>query len=298
MSFPSIDSLNCFLEAAKHLNFRAAARAVALTPAALGQRIRQLEELMGQKLFHRTTREVMLTQAGLALLPYAQQTILTAESCVRAARGELGPAPLEITLGTRHELGMSWIVPMLDDLEANQPGLKLHLYFGSGPDMMDRVRGLDIDCAVSSTRITDAKLDFIKLHREDYVFVASPQLLDEQPLVTRADARHHVLIDTHHILPLYRYWRDAAAAFDDIQFDRVDRMGTIEAIRSRVLACKGVAVLPHYFVGPCLERGELVPVFPEVKPRFDHFRLIFRADDPRKTVYGALAQHMLAHKLL
>ena len=39
--------------------------------------------------------------------------------------GELGPAPIEITLGTRHELGMSWILPLIDDLEARLPLPKL-----------------------------------------------------------------------------------------------------------------------------------------------------------------------------
>ena len=41
---PDLESLRCFEEAARQLNFRAAAKAVGLTPAALGQRIRRLEE--------------------------------------------------------------------------------------------------------------------------------------------------------------------------------------------------------------------------------------------------------------
>ena len=45
--------------------------AVALTPAAFGQRIKQLEEQLGTSLFHRTTRSVRLTESGLALLPAA-----------------------------------------------------------------------------------------------------------------------------------------------------------------------------------------------------------------------------------
>jgi DNA-binding transcriptional LysR family regulator len=72
---PSLESLHCFAEAARLLNFRAAARAVALTPAALGQRIRQLEEQLGAPLFHRTTRKVVLTQAGLSLQPYARRAL-------------------------------------------------------------------------------------------------------------------------------------------------------------------------------------------------------------------------------
>src|SRR5207253_2750597 len=82
---PSLESLRCFTEAARLLNFRAAARVVALTPAALGQRIRQLEDQVGEALFHRTSRKVVLTQAGLALLPRAQQVLSDAEACMRAA---------------------------------------------------------------------------------------------------------------------------------------------------------------------------------------------------------------------
>src|SRR3954463_5446158 len=79
---PSIDSLRCFEAAARLLNFRAAARAVALTPAALGQRIQKLEEQLGVSLFRRTTRSVTLTEAGLSLLPYAEQCLTTARECV------------------------------------------------------------------------------------------------------------------------------------------------------------------------------------------------------------------------
>src|SRR3990172_2802761 len=93
---PPLDALRCFGEAARLLNFRAAARSVALTPAALGQRIRQLEEQLGAQLFPRTPRSVVLTEAGLALVPYAQRALAAAADCVRAGRGEVGPAPLEL----------------------------------------------------------------------------------------------------------------------------------------------------------------------------------------------------------
>src|SRR5688572_31564825 len=122
---PPIDALRCFAEAARLLNFRAAARAVGLTPAALGQRIKQLEDQLGTRLFHRTTRSVVLTRAGLDLVPYVKRALEAAHECVRAGRGELGPAPVELVLGTRHELGLSWIVPMLPRLRAAQPGLTI-----------------------------------------------------------------------------------------------------------------------------------------------------------------------------
>src|SRR3989442_203920 len=145
-----LESLRCFGAAARLLNFRAAARSVALTPAALGQRIRQLEEQLSVPLFHRTTRKVFLTQAGLALVPSAERALAASEECARAARGEIDPAPLDLVVGTRHELGISWLLPMLADLRAVRPGLTLHLYFGSGADLIIRARTLEIDCAVGS----------------------------------------------------------------------------------------------------------------------------------------------------
>ena len=64
MRLPDLDSLRCFEAAAVALNFRRAARAVALPPAAFSDRIRQLEDQVGEPLFKRSTRQVALTVAG------------------------------------------------------------------------------------------------------------------------------------------------------------------------------------------------------------------------------------------
>jgi len=294
---PSLESLHCFAEAARLLNFRAAARAVALTPAALGQRIRQLEDQLGVPLFHRTTRKVVLTQAGLALLPYARRALLAADDCVRAGRGEVGPPPLDLTIGTRHELGMSWLVPLLPKLRATQDGLTVHLYFGSSADLVLRVRNLEIDCAIGSMRLGDPRLDSIRLHREDYRFVGSPRLLKRRPLRRDADALTHTLIDSTASMSLFGYFRAAPGGGDRLRFQNVLAMGTIDAIRALVLDGEGVAVLPAYRVDPDLRTGRLAPIFPSVKLVSDWFRLVFRADDPRRSLYERLAETLLAEPL-
>src|SRR6185436_17174021 len=128
MALPSIENLRCFLAAARLLNFRKAARSCALTPAAFGQRIKHLEDELGVALFQRTTRSVTLTEPGIALVPLAQKVLASAEECVRSARGETGPPPMELVLGTRHELGLSWILPQYDALLAERPWLHMHIY--------------------------------------------------------------------------------------------------------------------------------------------------------------------------
>lgn len=289
---PSLEAVRCFVLAARLLNFRAAARAVALTPAALGKRIQQLEEQTGQRLFHRTTRRVELTEAGLAMLPSAQELLEAAEGCLRAGRGEQGPPPMDVVLGTRHELGLSWLVPMLPRLRQAAPHVTFHLYFGSGADLETRVRSQEVDCAISSRLARDPQLSAERLHREDYCFVASPRLLERQPLECLEDAAEHHLLDAHADLPLFRYWQEAQAQHAPVRFAKVIRLGTIAAIRALVLAGEGVAVLPHYLIGPDLESGELVRVFSDAPTHEDYFRLLFRSDDPRRRLFMTLAEVM------
>jgi DNA-binding transcriptional LysR family regulator len=289
---PSLESLRCFAAAARLLNFRKAALSVALTPAALGARIKQLEELLGASLFQRTTRTVRLTDAGLGLLPVAERCLAAAAECAPAARGETGPPPMELTLGTRQELGLSWIVPQLDALAGRFPTVQMHLYFGSGDDLLLRVRTMEIDCAITSTRFADPKLESVQVHREDYVFVGAPSLLGPRPLRRPADAGGHTLLDATADLPLFRYWRDAPGGGDVLAFGRIVRLGSIAAIRQRLLEGAGVGVVPRYLVRRDLAARRLRVVFPRVKPLHDWFRLVFRADDPRRAVYAPLAAAM------
>lgn len=288
---PPPESLRCFLAAARLLSFRAAAQSVALTPAALGQRIAGLERAVGARVFERSTRKVTLTDAGRALLPAAESALAALEACVRAVRGPRAPMPFELVLGTRHELGMSWIVPQLPALRRQFPHVTFHLYFGSGHDLLLRVRGQQVGCAVGSMRADDPKLAAATLHREDYVFVASPALLRTRPLRDAADARAHVLVDERAELPLFAYWRDAPGA-PRLSFRQNVYRGTIAAIRDAVLRQEGVAVLPRYLVRGDLRARRLTVIFPRVTPHHDQFRLFFRADDTRRSFYETLATAM------
>lgn len=287
MSVPSLDNLRCFLAAARLLRFREAARSVALTPAAFGQRIKQLEEQVGAALFARTTRKVQLTPAGLALLPFAERCLASLDDGMRAARGDT-PPPQDLVLGTRHELGMSWIVPQLGALATERPFLNLHLFFGSAAELHRKVRALELDCAVTSAPIDDPLLDSVRLHREDYVLVGAASLLAATPLARPEQAKNHRLLDIAPELPLFRYLRDSKVGGDGLRFGKHTYLGTIAAIERRVVDGAGVAVLPRYLVQRRLGTGEIVRALPDVALRYDHFRLVFRADDARRPLIESI----------
>src|SRR6202158_5878350 len=64
-----------FVAFADHLSFRAAASRLGVTPSALSHTMRQLEERLGARLLHRTTRSVSLTDAGLRLIEQLRPAI-------------------------------------------------------------------------------------------------------------------------------------------------------------------------------------------------------------------------------
>ncbi len=294
---PDLESLRCFHAAAQHLNFREAARTVGLSPAAFGDRIKRLEELLDVRLFDRTTRKVALTPAGERLWPHARQCLEQASRCAEIARGEHGTSPFALTIGTRFELGMSWITPALSELEQARPERKLHLYFGDTPALLQALRRTDVDCVITSARVTGTGLVYARLHEERYALVGAPSSIERAPLSGPEDATRHALLELNADLPLFRYFLDARPGDEIWSFRHTQYLGTIGPVRERALEGAGLAVLPHYFVRDDLDAGRLCELMPKVKMPVDWFRLIWHESHPRQPDLHELAGELAERPL-
>ena len=247
---------------------------------------------MGAALFDRTTRSVALTAAGERLLPEARRCLDAARSCRESVADLDRPTRYTLTIGTRFELGLSWMVASLDLLQARRPERSLNLTFAQSTDLMARLRGGEIDAFVSSIRLTGRGLSYAVLHEEDYIFVGAPRLLAAAPITGAADSHRHTLVDVDASLPLFRYLLDGMGQVDEWPFARTELMGTIAAIRARILAGRGVGVLPRYFVQPDLDAGLLARILPEVTVPTDVFRLIWRESSPHAARLRLLAEDL------
>lgn len=297
MTLLDLESLRCFLAASQQLNFRQAARSVGLSAAAFGERIKRLEEQLGVDLFQRTTRRVTLTAAGSRLVPQAQSTLSEARLCQHVALHEQGPSPYVLTLGTRFELGMSWLTPALAELEQARQERQLHLFFGDTPALLDAIVRNRVDAAISSARITRGGLAFARLHEERYVFVAATQLVEDQPIEDASDVANHTLLELDASLPLFRYFLDACSAVQTWTFANTQYLGTIGPIRARCLEAAGVAVLPEYYVRRDIQAGKLRVLMPDITMASDWFRLIWRHGHPQEVAIQALAAELAERPL-
>lgn len=128
-----ISALAAFVALADHLNFRAAAGRIGVTPSALSHTIRQLEERLGMRLLNRTTRSVSLTDAGVRLV----ERLRPAVNQISAALEDLGEErnrPFgRLRLYATHSAAAAVIVPVWARFLAAYPEVQLELYLGEAP---------------------------------------------------------------------------------------------------------------------------------------------------------------------
>jgi LysR family transcriptional regulator, glycine cleavage system transcriptional activator len=284
-----IDSLRCFDAVATTLRFRTAAARVHLSPAALSDRIRRLEEDLGARVLNRTTRTVALTDAGQRLLPLTRGVLGLIDRMSSAASGGVAlPERYELTVGIRQEEGLSWLCPILDRLARKRPDRTIHLYNGSSEQLVAGVERGQLDAAVVGLRPNSPGLACVTLHERDHVLVGSGANLRH-----RADARRLTLVDIRPDLPLFQSFLDAHADAQGWSFLHVEYMGSIANIRHRLLEGGGrVAVMPRYFIRADLAKGRLRRLMPRVRLQSERSCLIWRSGHPRHAALAALAQDL------
>src|SRR3984893_12166183 len=133
MNRANLADLTAFVAVADHLSFRAAASRLGVTPSALSHSMRQLEERLGVRLLHRTTRSVSVSDAGLRLLER-----------LRPAFGEIAGALEDLNLERQRPLGRlriyatHWaaavvIAPIWTRFLSTYPEVHLELAVGEAP---------------------------------------------------------------------------------------------------------------------------------------------------------------------
>lgn len=145
-----LNALRVFDAAARSLSFTRAADELAVTPAAVGQQIRALEETLGVILFRRTTRGLELTAEAERALPHLRSGFSAFEESVSALRD--GQAATRLSLGCARGAIRHWLLPRLGPwldrhgevlvrivaldgpVDFTQANLDLALSYGPAPD--------------------------------------------------------------------------------------------------------------------------------------------------------------------
>lgn len=258
-----LQQLSSFLAVVRAGSFVAAAEAVGLSKAAVSRHVADLEEHLGVRLLHRTTRRLSLSEDGQRFHARAVELVSALAELESETASSGGEATGLLRINAPLTFGNLHLAPLWPRFIAANPRVSLDV------TLNDRVVDLveeGYDLAIRVARQLDPQLVGRKLASTRIVLCASPEYLAEH-----GTPQHPSELVSHQILA-YSYW----AAGDDWRFTGPEgevgvrvtpRIHTNSGDTCRIAALddQGIVLQPDFLVGHDLQSGALVELMPSYR---------------------------------
>ena len=257
---PPLNALRAFEAAARHMNFSRAADELSVTPGAVSQQIQNLEDYIGGPLFKRTPKGLLLTDAAQTALPALREAFdRLAEAASLLTAVEEGR---RLTVSVAPSFAAKWLVPRLGRFEAAHP--EIEVWVNTGLELVDFTSG-EIDLAIRYGSGRYPGLEVTRLLGETVSPVASPALLEEQPLRQLGDLAQHTLLhdgspDADESCPDWAMWL-AARGVKGVDGARGPRFNQSSLVIEAAVNGRGVALAKQTLAQDDIDGGRLVQPF-------------------------------------
>lgn len=253
----TLRDMEVFVAAADLGGLSAAARRLDLSPAAASMAIKRLEQELGAPLFLRTTRSLRLTREGQVFLEPCRQALqLLLDGRDAALTGSAVLSGL-LQLSVPSDLGRNWILPWLDDFQAQHHNVELRLL------LSDRVADIfrqPVDLALRYGSLADSSLVALPLVTDNRrVLCAAPDYVKRfgAPATPQELPQHNCLCfvvgDQMH--DRWRFFLNGYETSVQVRGDRSSDDG--DAVRRWVLAGHGIAFKSALDIADDLHSGRL-----------------------------------------
>jgi Transcriptional regulator len=266
---PPLRSLRAFEAAARHLSFARAADELHVTPAAISQQVKILEEHLGMPLFRRGAH-LSLTEAAAAALPLVSDSFDRMERAVERLRQgrECGP----LVLSCSPAFAARWLIPRLAGFQARHPDIDLRL---SASVRLVNFDTEDVDLAIRYGPGRYPGLHVERLKAEEVVPVAHPHLaatLKEPADLLGVTLLHNTAMDWDDTFPTWPHWLGGVGVVPAAP-PNPRRFDDFNLIVQATLAGLGVALVWRTLVADDLAAGRLVALFP-AQPLANAYHLV------------------------
>ncbi|HEY9213726.1 MAG TPA: LysR family transcriptional regulator [Ancylobacter sp.] len=267
--------LGAFVQAAETRSFVAAGRQLGVSSSAIGKAVARLEQRLGVRLFHRSTRSITLTPEGMLFLDRCRRIFCEFE----AAELELS----QTRLAPRGKLRVSMplagmlLMPVISAFMRAFPEVELDLDF---TDRLVDVIDEGFDAVIRSGEASDSRLMTRALGKFSHRVVASPDYLKRRgvPLqpedLLRHDCLHHRYPSTGKLerWPLHRNGGDL-----DIELPVMAVASTLEPLIYLAEQGFGLVCLPQFAAQQQMTEGTLVTVLEDFTANIGSFRILWPA---------------------
>lgn len=252
---PNLNALRVFEAAARLLSFKEAAGYLYVTPGAVSQQIKALEEELGIKLFIRSKRGLNLTEAGRELFPVVREAFRNIGDATARLKESDRKGPL--TVSVLPSFAAKWLVPRMGRFRREHPEVDLRI--SASLHLVDFLRD-EVDVAIRYG--PGIYPDLWSMHLlDEYLFpVCSPGLLEGRiPLKTPDDLRRHELLHDEDSQD-WRVWL-GALGITDINVARGAVFNDAAMVLQAAMEGQGIAVTRASLVREDLAAGRLVKPF-------------------------------------
>ena len=266
-SIAHLNALRAFEASARHQSFSLAAQELNVTPAAVGQLVRTLEDWLGSPLFVRSTSgraRLVTTEVAEQALPDIRAGL--ERLAVGLERLRSGSAGGVLTVAVSPAFAAKWLLPRIERFQAAWPETDLRLDTSLKPVDFVAQR---IDVGVRYGRGQWPGLAAEKLMDEEVYPVCAPALLATATLQAPGDLRGQVLIhdqsvDTSTGFASWQAWLRHAGV-QGVPTDRGLRINNSAAVLQAAIDGQGVALARSVMAHDDLAAGRLVRLFPQVR---------------------------------
>ncbi|WP_250657733.1 LysR family transcriptional regulator [Alkalimarinus coralli] len=264
-----------FVEVVKCGGFSPAARSLGVSKSAVSKRIGILEQHLGVKLFHRTTRKLSLTEAGEHYYEHAVKAHKAARDAEDAVAQLQGEPQGRLRINTPMSFGRLHVAPFIPEFLKRYPKISIDMVMD---DKVVDLVGSGFDLAIRAGDLPDSSLIARKLAPLNSVLCASPDYIAKYGFPESVDD-----LVNHNCLS-FSYSRDIKewTFIGDSESISVEVTGNYqvnnsEALREAILQDVGIGRLPTFVAGPDIKEGRLVRVF-------EHYRM------PQTTIYAVFLE--------
>ena len=258
---PDLAGLVAFLRIAELGSFVRASESLGMSKAAVSKQVTALEQRLGTRLLHRTTRRLSLTEAGQAYLRHAHTALAEAQAAEDAVAGAKGVPHGRLRISAPMTFGLLHVAPRLNDFLARHPLVSLDLEFDDRSH--DLVRE-GIDVAIRIGQLMESSLVARKLASSRVLLCAAPAYLNAHGRPAQPDdaglheCLHFSLAAQGRSWELSRKGEKVRVALNT----RVAANSSL-ALKAIALAGGGIVRIPEFAVADELQRGLLEIVLPE-----------------------------------
>ena len=261
-TMPPLNALRVFEAAARNMSFTKAAEELHVTPGAVSQQIKTLEEFIGARLFRRTKRALLMTDAAEASLPILSDAFDRMEEAARILTAQRDSRRLTVSVAP--SLAAKWLVPRLDRFQEKEPDVEV--WISADMEVVDFAID-DVDIAIRYGPGRYPGLD-VELLMEEQIFpVCSPRLLEGgAALNSPHDLAYHTLLhdgspDADEMSsPSWAMWLKAAGV-ETVDARRGPKFNQSSLVIEAAVAGKGVALAKAAIALADLQSGRLVQPF-------------------------------------